>query len=373
MKINILQGAFLPVPPSKGGAIEAAWYSLGREFARIGHQVTHVSCIAKDLSNVEIREGVRYIRVQGANSVTNPYLLKVLELPYIIRAMKVMSRADILVTHAFWAPILFPKSKFGKIYVHVGRSPKGQLKLYKKAHRLQVPSISIKEVSEKQIPNEAFKIKTLPYPLTWHPSENVDFKNKEKVILYAGRIHPEKGVESLLQSWAKLSIEISRGWTLRIIGPWKEEQGGGGKRFRELLGRITKGSQNRVEFLEPLFDRDALKKEMEKATFFIYPSEAKEGETFGLAVLEAMSCGCIPVVSDLPCFTDFISFEGGGFCLKQGINMNMEEAIRKALSKLLVLNESQTSKVGLTAWKRSKEYELEKVAQAYLEDFTSLL
>jgi hypothetical protein len=53
--------------------------------------------------------------------------------------------------------------------------------------------------------------------------------------------------------------------------------------------------------------------------------------------------------------------------------MNMEEAILEALPKILALNESQTSKLGLTAWKRSKEYELEKVAQAYLEDFTSLL
>jgi glycosyltransferase involved in cell wall biosynthesis len=251
MKINILQGAFLPVPPSKGGAIEAAWYSLGREFARIGHEVTHVSCNAKDLPNVESREGVRYIRVKGATSVTNPYLLKVLELPYVLRARKVMTRADILVTHAFWAPILFPKSKFGKIYVHVGRSPKGQLRLYKKAHRFQVPSKPIKEISEKQIPNEVFKIKTLPYPLTWHPSENIDFKNKEKVILYVGRIHPEKGVESLLQAWAKLSIEISRGWTLRIIGPWKEEQGGGEKDFVNGWIGLRKEARIKSNFLNP--------------------------------------------------------------------------------------------------------------------------
>ena len=162
-------------------------------------------------------------------------------------------------------------------------------------------------------------------------------------------------------------MDSTNHWTL------ERRAGGGGKRFRERVDRITKGSQNKVEFLEPFFDRNALKKEMEKATYFIYPSEAKEGETFGLAVLEAMSCGCIPVVSALPCFTDFISFEEEGFCLKQGINMNMEEAILEALPKILALNESQTSKLGLTAWKRSKEYELEKVAQAYLEDFTSLL
>jgi glycosyltransferase involved in cell wall biosynthesis len=92
-----------------------------------------------------------------------------------------------------------------------------------------------------------------------------------------------------------------------------------------------------------------------------------------LAVLEAMSCGCIPIVSDLPCFADFISFEEEGFCLKQGINMNMEEAISEALPKILALNESQTRKLGLSAWNRSKEYELDKVARDYLDDFDSLL
>ena len=62
MKINILQGAFLPVPPSKGGAIEAAWHSLGREFAKRGHEVTHVSSMAPDLPNEETVGDVKYTR-----------------------------------------------------------------------------------------------------------------------------------------------------------------------------------------------------------------------------------------------------------------------------------------------------------------------
>ena len=264
MKINILQGAFLPVPPSKGGAIESAWYSLGRKFASKGHEVTHYSCMDKGLLKTETDGGVKYVRIQGATSVSNPYLLKLLELPYVLRVRKVMTSADILVTHAFWAPILFPKVKFGKLYVHVGRYPKGQLGLYKKASRFQVPSKSIEDISKKQIPAEAYKVKTLPYPLTWHPSPKENLKYKEKVILYAGRIHPEKGVESLLQAWGKLSNEVAREWTLRIIGPWKEEQGGGGKKLRDRLVKITKTTQNKVEFLEPVFDRDTLKKEMEK-------------------------------------------------------------------------------------------------------------
>ena len=76
-----------------------------------------------------------------------------------------------------------------------------------------------------------------------------------------------------------------------------------------------------MELLDPIFDRDALKKEMKKAKLFIYPSQAKEGETFGLAVLEAMSCGCVPVVSTLPCFMDFITFEW--VLLKANSNENL--------------------------------------------------
>ena len=53
--------------------------------------------------------------------------------------------------------------------------------------------------------------------------------------------------------------------------------------------------------------------------------------------------------------------------------MNMQEAISEALLKILVLNESQRSKIGLSALNRSKEYELDQITQDYLDDFDSLL
>ena len=39
MKITIVLGAFFPVPPIKGGAVEKIWFALGQEFARRGHDV----------------------------------------------------------------------------------------------------------------------------------------------------------------------------------------------------------------------------------------------------------------------------------------------------------------------------------------------
>jgi len=67
-----------------------------------------------------------------------------------------------------------------------------------------------------------------------------------------------------------------------------------------------------IKFIEPMFDIRSLAKEYVKTTIFIYPSIAEKGEAFGLAPLEAMSYGCIPVVSDLNCFKDFIKNKKNG-------------------------------------------------------------
>ena len=106
MRISILQGAFLPVPPIRGGAIEKAWDHLGTEFVKLGHEVTHVSRLCDGLPKEEIRSGVRHLRVSGANAGSSPWLMKALELPYLLRAKKVLPEADVLVTHTFWAPLL---------------------------------------------------------------------------------------------------------------------------------------------------------------------------------------------------------------------------------------------------------------------------
>jgi hypothetical protein len=43
MRITIVQGAFLPVPPLLGGAVEKMWFGLAPEFVRHGHEVVYIS------------------------------------------------------------------------------------------------------------------------------------------------------------------------------------------------------------------------------------------------------------------------------------------------------------------------------------------
>jgi len=366
MNITILQGAFLPVPPMRGGAIEKAWYALGREFARSGHQVTHISRYCDGLPETELIDGVRHLRIKGRDACRNPFLLKLYELPYVLRARPVLPPADILVTHAFWAPLVLPRVKFGRLYVHVGRFPKGQLSLYSKASRLQVPSTAVAAAAKAQLPVDEQRICTLPYPLPFAFPELPLWQNRPKRAVYAGRIHPEKGVLEMVRAWGKLPAETARQWNLSIIGPWREAEGGAGAKF---LQQVKEEAGENVEIREPIFNDNELRKEYLSSRVFLYPSAARKGETFGLAVLEAMSCGCVPLVSSLPCFQDFI-VKGKNAHSFDDLSENREHAFLEALQNLL--NQQDLEKLSREGVKTARTYELPSVAAQYLADFGSL-
>ena len=367
MKITILQGAFLPVPPLRGGAIEKAWQGLGEAFVQAGHEVTHISRLWGDLPVKETICGVQHIRLRGARATQNSVLLKLREIFYVLRARKILPEADILVTHAFWAPLLLPKDKFGKIYVHVGRYPKGQMCIYKKADRLQVPTQAVARAVAAELPKGDERVRTIPYPLPFSVPSNVSLADRPKRVLFTGRIHPEKGVLELLRAWQAIEHSYRDDWTLRLVGPWREEDGGGGKAFLKKLKNMGGSS---VEICVPVFNQCDLIKEYQSARIFVYPSLAWKGETFGLAVLEAMSCGCVPLVSSLPCFEDFI---------KEGINggrvgldsLDGVEKLSHALHTLLrggALEEKSQQAI-----QTAKNYQIGKVAEKFLEDFTEIL
>ena len=66
-------------------------------------------------------------------------------------------------------------------------------------------------------------------------------------------------------------------WTLRLVGPWREEQGGGGHKFLE---KVKSEAKNEIQIWEPVFEQKDLIKQYQEARIFVYPSQGKDGGNF---------------------------------------------------------------------------------------------
>jgi glycosyltransferase involved in cell wall biosynthesis len=368
VRITIVQGAFLPVPPLLGGAVEKVWFSLGQEFARRGHQVTHVSRSFKDLPRHEVIDGVSHRRISGfASPATTPRRL-LLDFWYALRARSQLPPADILVTNTFWLPALEFRRSRGRIYVHVARYPKGQLWLYRRAI-LQTVSAPIRQAILAERPRAGNRIRIIAYPLA-ERYLRPEVGEASQTLLYTGRVHPEKGVHLLIQAFAQLSPADRAGWKLQIVGPSEIAYGGGGETYLAELRGAAAGLGENVEFVGRVFDENRLISHYNNASIFVYPSLAERGETFGLAVLEAMAAGCAPLVSDLACFRDFIRAEVNGQVFNHR-GADPAGALAAALASMLRDRES-TSRIRQAAWFTARDFTLPKIASQFLADFAQL-
>jgi glycosyltransferase involved in cell wall biosynthesis len=372
MKITIVLGAFLPVPPVMGGAVEKVWFALSQEFARRGHEVVLVSRALPELPRSETRAGVRHLRVRGFDTPRSLLWLKFLDLIYSIRTMSILS-ADIIVTNTFWLPILLRNSRRGHVYVHVARYPKGQMRFYGKAARLQTPSAAVAQAVAAEAPKLAQKIAVIPYPAPGSTGElePPPFAGREKTILFVGRVHPEKGVHLLVDAFVNAARTIFADWKLVIIGPTEKKHGGGGDSYFATLKRAAEPAHDRIIFRGPLFDPIALEHEFRSARLFVYPSLAEKGESFGLAPLEAMAHRCAVLVSNLDCFHDFICEGETGFVFDHRA-ANPADALREKIESALA-DETLLARVAEAGYRKSAEYSLPCIADQFLNDFNSLV
>lgn len=372
MKITIVLGAFFPVPPIMGGAVEKGWFALAREFARCGHEVTQISRAVPQFPERETIDGVKHVRVRGFNSPKSLVWLKLLDLIYSLRVRPVLPPADIVVTNTFWLPMLLRDTSRGQVYVHVARFPKGQMRFYKHAARLQTPSRSVADAVAAEVPEIRDRVFVIPYPRPSAASEDTNprpISARENTILYVGRVHPEKGVHLLVEAFAGAPPEMFRNWKLVIVGPAESKFGGGGDDYLQRLKAIA-GEQGKVEWRGAIFDQGELEREYGAAKIFVYPSLAERGETFGLAPLEAMAHSCAVLVSSLGCFGDFIRERETGFIFDHRATAPVE-TLRARLHQL-ILDDALLTQVAEAGYRKACEFTAEAVAAQFLRDFEKL-
>jgi glycosyltransferase involved in cell wall biosynthesis len=371
MKITIVLGAFFPVPPIMGGAVEKVWFALGQEFARRGHEVVQISRTHPTLPTTENIEGVTHVRVRGFSQPRSIIWLKFLDLIYSWRVRRVLPPADILVTNTFWLPLIVHARRRGLIYVHVQRGPKGQMRWYAHVARLLAVSRAIADAIIAEAPALEKKVRVIPNALPFRVEENLDIPRAE-TILYVGRIHPEKGLELLLRALSLLPNELKTQWRVKIVGSHQVQHGGGGEDFLRKLQETALRSGVNVEWTGPIFDEKNLSAEYRSAMLFVYPSIAETGEALPVAPLEAMAHGCAPLVSDLPCFRDYIEDGVTGFVFDHR-GENPEKKLAERLEAVLQLGADTLLQIGDVARAKAAEFAIEPVAQRYLDDFAELL
>ncbi|PBJ08971.1 glycosyltransferase family 4 protein [Flavobacterium sp. ACN6] len=365
MKITIVQGAFIPVPPILGGAVEKIYFKLGQEFVNLGHEVIHISRTHPSLEDKENINGVSHIRVKGFSTPKSLLILKFYDLIYTLRTLKHIN-SDIVVSNTFWLPIFFRNKTKGKIYVSVERRPKWQMKFYTNVSKFRACSPMIFDlVKEKIKPEYHNKVSYIPNPV---PFQLKDFKTeKTNSILFVGRLDKEKGVHILIDAFNSIPEHISRNWTLNIVGPWEAAEGGGGLVYYQNL----KNKKGNVNFAGSVYDQDALSKFYFDSKIFCYPIQDGTGDAGPVAPREAMSYGCATILSNHDCFNEYALDEIN--CLR--FNQSNEDQIEQLTSQLirLMTDSELREKISLNGRKVFDDFSTSKIAKMFIDDFQSVL
>jgi glycosyltransferase involved in cell wall biosynthesis len=263
-----------------------------------------------------------------------------------------------------------------------GRMPKGQYRRYRAIARVLAASSYVRDRVLAENPALAPVTRVRGYPIDWQllnrdsksiPPILMELPPAELVLGYVGRIHAEKGL--LLLADAMKRVGATPGLPacrLVLCGPSDIARGGSGEGFRTLLlDRLSAAMPaNQFNVLEPQFDDHALASVYRRINVFCYPSLAEQGETFGVAVAEAMAAGAVPVVSRLACFTDFVRDGENGLVFD---HTAPDAAAQLAAALVRLLREPDTRlRLATAARGDVRGYDYAAYAADLLEDFAQL-
>lgn len=179
---------------------------------------------------------------------------------------------------------------------------------------------------------------------------------KDKFILYLGTIEPRKNISGLIQAYhkfrqanpdkkIKLVLAGGKGWKNRAV--YQEYKESPYRADILFLGYISKKDK---EILYSL------------ASVFVYPSYY---EGFGFPPLEAMSCGCPVICSNVSSLPEVVA-EAAIL-----INPFKPEEIKQAL-EMVFQDENLRQSLITKGYERAKFFSWDKAAQAYLELFRKM-
>jgi D-inositol-3-phosphate glycosyltransferase len=210
----------------------------------------------------------------------------------------------------------------------------------------------------------------------FHPLEQsyarkvIGVPRDQKVILFAGRIEPLKGIDTLLRAIGILRErrpELSpRRLTVPIIGGDPSDEG---VRSNDEMARLQAlrtelGLSDLITFLGAQ-DQDSLNFYFSAADCLVMPSHY---ESFGMVALEAMACGAPVIASDVGGLTQLVRHGETGLRVPPRDPDALAEAIEYLLS-----DEPRRRRMGHSAACLAEDYDWSKIVDKLAAVYQELL
>ena len=331
--MNILQVIPYFVPAwDYGGPVQVA-YRISRELAARGHEVTVYTTDVLDAGNRtgEKAETIDGIRVKRFSNISNTlaYRTKVFLSPGMIRAVRgELSNFDVVHMHEYRtlqnALVHYYARKYGVPYVLQAHGSLPVIAARQKLKRLYdnlwgnkllrdaARTIALTETESGQyrsmgagenqmaiVPNgiDLPEFENLPERGAFRKKHGL--QDKEKVVLYLGRIHKTKGIDLLIRAFAGVVKECENA-RLVIVGPDE----GHSSELTRMAGDMGIGS--RVLFTGAVYGAAKLEAYVD-ADVFVTPSFLGFPVTF----IEALACGTPIITTDNGARLDWIDNQTG--------------------------------------------------------------
>jgi len=192
--------------------------------------------------------------------------------------------------------------------------------------------------------------------VTPFPRSQFGFTDQDILLVYAGRIAPEKNINFLMQAFAGIAQVLPNIYLLIV--------GGGKKQFEEELQDliIELGIASRVRSTGMISYED-IPSYLSMCDIFVTTSVS---ETFGMSTVEAMGAG-LPIMGvHSPGTSDIVEDGKTGFLATEDV------AAFTARLTYLCLHPSLRKEMGLAAREASKQYDIERTTKILLGHYTRL-
>lgn len=212
-------------------------------------------------------------------------------------------------------------------------------------------SLADKELLEKEFE----KVVYMPNGVDIELYEKIKAKNKENKIVFVGRIHEQKGIETLLKSFLLLKKKYEN-YKIEIIG----------KKEGELYEKLSeKYKDENIIWKGFILDRKVLFSEISSAKILVFPSiwEALPWP----ALLEGLGSGNPVVASDLLGMR-YVFNDGNEILLAKPKN---PEDLAEKISKLID-NPELAKKIGKEGKKKARKFSWQNIAKEIQRVYNNL-